>query len=96
LRGSKLDGWDEHFDAARWDEAMADAGLSYEFYCSRVRAYDEIVPWAHLDYGVSRDYLIRENKRAHENKTTPHCREHCSACGAAALYGEKERVPPCR
>mgnify|MGYP003457574926 CR=1 FL=1 len=51
------------------------------------RDYDEIMPWEHLDYAVTKDFLIKENQTAHENKTTPNCREKCSNCGAMC-YGE--------
>lgn len=94
--GSKLDGWDEHFDMARWTDAFGKHGIDPAFYAGRKRDYDEIMPWSHLDYGVTRQYLIRENKRAHEDAVTPHCREQCSGCGAAGLYGEKEVLLPCK
>ena len=43
------------------------------------------MPWDHLDYCVSKNFLIRENRLAHEDTTTPQCREKCSGCGAAQL-----------
>ncbi|MDL2232803.1 TIGR03960 family B12-binding radical SAM protein [Ruminococcaceae bacterium OttesenSCG-928-L11] len=95
-RGSRLDSWSEFYDPTRWDEAMAEQGLDYSFYANRRRDYDEISPWNHLDYGVSKQFLIRENKLAHADTTTPNCREKCAACGASGLYGEKEVLPPCR
>ena len=45
------------------------------------------LPWDHLDYGVSRKFLELENKRAHQNVTTPHCRIRCAGCGANKLNG---------
>ena len=95
-KGAVMDGWSEYFQASRWDEAMAEQGLSYEFYANRHRPYEEIMPWGHLDYGVTRQYLIRENKLARENKTTRNCREGCTACGAADLYGDNPVLAPCR
>ena len=94
-KGAVMDGWSEHFKGSRWDEAMAENGLQYGFYANRQRPYDEVMPWSHLDYGVTRGYLIRENKLAHENQTTSNCREGCSGCGAAALYGDKPVLAPC-
>ena len=94
-KGSTLDGWSEFFSMQRWEEAMTEAGLTFEFYARRRREYDEIMPWSHLDYGVSREFLIRESKRAHEDKTTPNCREGCTACGASKLYSG-EVLAPCR
>lgn len=89
-KGSKLDGWDEYFDPQRWYDSFAEAGLDGAFYANRLRSYEEINPWDHLDYCVSKNFLIRENKIAkEENRTTPHCRLQCSGCGANKLVGGK-------
>ena len=87
-KGSKLDGWDEYFDPQRWYDSFAEAGLDGAFYANRLRPYEEITPWDHLDFCVSKNFLIRENKIAkEENRTTPHCRQQCSGCGANKLVG---------
>jgi radical SAM family uncharacterized protein len=95
-QGANLEGWSEHYDQSRWDMAMEESGLTYEFYANRRREFDELLPWDHLDYGVNKAFLVRENRLAYENTTTPNCREHCAGCGAATLYGEGRRLPPCR
>jgi len=94
--GSRLDGWGEHFLIKRWEDAFAQCGLEPAFYANRRREYDEVAPWAHLDFGVSRGFLIAEHKRAFAADTTPSCYERCSACGAAKLWGEGRVSPPCR
>ncbi len=86
-KGSKLDGWYEYFDPQRWYDAMAECGLDPAFYANRHRDYDEVMPWDHLDFSVSKEFLIRENKIARQSATTPQCRERCSACGANCLTG---------
>jgi len=85
--GCTFDSWTECFDDEKWKKAFEDAGVSPEFYANRLRDYSEINPWDHLDYGVTKKFLIKENETAHNEKTTPNCREKCSACGAAC-YGE--------
>lgn len=95
-KGATLDGWGDHFEMSRWDEAMRECGVDAAFYANRRRDYDEVMPWSHLDYGVSKRFLVLENKRAHEGRTTPHCRESCNGCGAAVLYGEGGVKAPCR
>ena len=45
------------------------------------------MPWDHLDYMVSKRFLIRENELAHQGVTTPSCREHCAGCGANKILG---------
>lgn len=81
-RGCHLDAWSEHFQYEVWLRTFADCGLDPAFYANRRRPYEEVLPWDHLDYGVSKAFLIRENKLAHESKTTPNCRQKCSGCGA--------------
>ena len=85
--GCKFDGWTECFDLEKWLEAFVSCGINPEFYANRERSYNEINPWEHLDYAVSKEFLVRENETARASKTTPNCREKCSACGANC-YGE--------
>lgn len=85
--GCKFDSWDDHFNFDMWMKAFKDNGIEPEFYTKRRRPFDELLPWDHLDYGVSRKFLELENKRAHENVTTPHCRIKCAGCGANKLNG---------
>ena len=84
-KGCMLDSWDECFRFDLWEEAFAENGLTMEFYASRKRSFDEVLPWSHLDFGVSEAFLRKENKKAYEAVTTPHCREKCSGCGANRL-----------
>ncbi len=85
--GCKFDSWTECFQPEKWYKAFAENGLSPEFYANRTREYNEVTPWEHIDVGVTKDFLIRENKLAHSNTTTSNCREKCSNCGANC-YGE--------
>ena len=85
--GGNLEGWDQHFSVERWDNALAQAGLSADFYACRRRDYGEVLPWDHLDYGLTKDFLIREDKRAWADTTTENCRRRCSGCGANRLLG---------
>lgn len=86
-KGCKFDSWDEHFKFEAWMEAFEENNLDPYFYTQRRRDFSEVLPWDHLDYGISRKFLERENIKAHENKTTPHCRIQCAGCGANKLNG---------
>lgn len=86
-KGCKFDSWSENFLLDKWMEAFREHGVDPSFYANRKRDYSEIMPWEHLDYAVSKDFLIKENILAHSEKTTPNCREKCSNCGANC-YGE--------
>ena len=86
-QGFNLDSWSEHFSLDKWLEVFRDCGLDPAFYANRRRSYDEVLPWDHLDYGVTKEFLIRENERAHQSQTTPNCRETCAGCGASCWKG---------
>lgn len=85
--GCKFDGWNDYFSLARWRQAFENCGVSPEFYANRRRSFDEILPWDHLDYGVSKEFFRKECEKAYAAATTPNCREKCSACGAACFQG---------
>ena len=86
-KGCYLDGWDEHFKFDKWMEAFDECGIDTKFYANRRRSYDEVAPWSHLDYLVSHEFFVRENKKAHAAQTTRNCKEGCSGCGIKKEYG---------
>lgn len=87
--GCKFDSWEEFFDFDKWMQCFNEENIDPGFYANRRRSFDEILPWDHLDYGISKQFLIREAKKAYEAQTTPHCRIQCSGCGANKLEGGK-------
>ena len=92
-RGQRLDGWDEFFRFDTWMEAFAAAGIDPDFYAVRRRPYTELLPWDHIDCGVSRAFLVRESEKAHAGVTTPDCRTQCAGCGANRLGGTRSCCP---
>lgn len=82
--GAKFDGWSEHFNLEIWKKAMDKNNLSIDFYAHRERSYEEVFPWDHIDVGVTKKFLIRENEKAKENGVTVDCRHKCSACGISS------------
>ena len=86
-KGCKLDGWNEYFMYDKWLEAFKDCGIDPAFYANRSRSLDEIMPWDHMDILVSRKFLEKENRLAHQGKTTPNCREKCGGCGVNKCIG---------
>ena len=86
-RGFHFDGWNDCFSLEKWLELFDECGVDPSFYANRRRSFDEILPWDHIDYGVTKDFLIRECKKAYADTTTPHCRLKCNNCGAAK-YGK--------
>lgn len=86
-RGCFFDSWEEQFHYDTWLEVFRDLGVDPAFYANRAIGLDELTPWSHLDYGVTKDYLVREYQKALNARTTPPCNRQCSGCGANALLG---------
>ena len=65
-----------------WKTAARALGIDTDFYVTRRRAVDEVLPWDFIDIGVRKDYLKNEFERALEGKFTPPCRPaSCKTCG---------------
>jgi radical SAM-linked protein len=49
------------------------------------KSIEDPLPWDHIFYGVTKDYLISEWKKALQGISTPDCREQgCHSCGACS------------
>ncbi|MFH1032278.1 MAG: TIGR03960 family B12-binding radical SAM protein [Chloroflexota bacterium] len=80
--GCKFDSWGEHLNYPGWLQAFEKTGIDPNFYSHRERDLDEILPWSHIDIGVTSTFLKQEYHRAMEALETPDCRyETCNACG---------------
>jgi len=87
--GSTFDAWDEHFNYENWLRAFDEAGLEPSFYAQRERPLDELLPWAHIDVGVTTAFLKQEYQRVLEGRETPDCRNKaCNACGLERWQAE--------
>ena len=80
--GCRFDGWSEQLRPELWHQAFAETGVEPAFYGQRPRDLGEVLPWSHLDCGVSKDYLWQEYKRSLAEIATPDCRiQGCIECG---------------
>ncbi|MDD4859820.1 MAG: TIGR03960 family B12-binding radical SAM protein [Dehalococcoidales bacterium] len=80
--GSKFDAWTEHFKFENWQRAFVDAGLTPDFYARRERPLDEVLPWSHIDAGVTTAFLKQEYASAVKGDITEDCRyQACNVCG---------------
>jgi radical SAM family uncharacterized protein len=59
--GGRFDGWSEHFSYDRWiastETGLAGTGVDLDWFTTRERGYDEVLPWDHLDSGLDKDWL---------------------------------------
>ena len=84
-KGCLFDSWSEGFDFEKWKEAFEECGIDRDFYTSRERDKDEVLPWDFIDTGVTRDFLWREWEKARAGEVTLNCRDKCAGCGAASF-----------
>lgn len=79
--GCKFDGWTEHFKPEAWETAFEKSGIDKDFYTTRARNFDEILPWDIIDSAISKKFLINEAEKAYMEQTTNDCRLGCVGCG---------------
>ncbi len=99
--GCRFDAWSELFHWNLWQQAMVECDLEADFYRSRPRSYDEVLPWDHISSGVDKPFLIREDEAARQGRVTEDCRRgRCTTCGVcpalrgrAKLAGGDANVP---
>jgi radical SAM family uncharacterized protein len=81
--GNRFDAWHECFNYDNWAKAFRESGLDPAFYANRERSLDEILPWHHIDIGVTKDYLQKEYEGIRLASDTGDCR--CGSCNACGL-----------
>lgn len=90
--GARFDGWSEWFSFERWErateEGLAGSGVDIDWFTTRERSADEVLPWDHLDYGLDRDWLWEDWQDALAETEVGDCRwDPCSGCGVCDRLG---------
>ncbi len=83
--GCHFDGWHEHFRASLWEEAFSKTGIDGDAYALQARDEESVLPWDMLDYGVTKQYLQSEWRKAQAACVTDDCRHGCTGCGIKRL-----------
>lgn len=81
-KGCMFDSWSEFFHNDLWLDSFSECGLDIGFYTTRKRADNEIFPWDFIDCGVTKEFLLREWKKAQNQTVSPNCKAQCQGCGA--------------
>jgi radical SAM superfamily enzyme YgiQ (UPF0313 family) len=97
--GGTFQEWSERFDLGRWLDAMAAEGLDPDWYVTRHRTRDEILPWDHIAAGLHADFLWDDWQAALLAHGLPDCRwtpcYDCGVCTGHALeHVVASAVPP--
>jgi radical SAM family uncharacterized protein len=92
--GARFDGWSDQFKVEAWREAFRETGLEIGFYARCPRRLDEILPWDHIDVGVTKPYLARDYEASLRGETRSDCRAECYACGILTAFRDQRAVLP--
>ena len=96
--GGRFDGWSETSpttggcDAPR--TALAGTGVDLDWYTTRERGYEEMLPWDHLDSGLDRDWLWQDWQDAIDRGASEvdDCRwTPCFECGVCPAWAPRSR-----
>ncbi|MFD0885099.1 TIGR03960 family B12-binding radical SAM protein [Streptosporangium algeriense] len=93
--GGRFDGWSEHFSYQRWMDAAAKAGVDVDWYTTREREENEVLPWDHLDAGLDREWLWQDWQDAVNDVEVEDCRwSPCYDCGVCPTMGTEIQIGP--
>ena len=87
--GAKFDAWGERDNLQIWRNAFAANDLDPDFYSYRERNLEEILPWEHIDIGVTKRFLKRDYEWSLVGRTREDCRNVCFACGILDTFGDQ-------
>jgi hypothetical protein len=99
--GGRFDGWSEHFSYDRWMDAasrgLSGTGVDVDWYTTRERGLDEILPWDHIDSGLDKEWLWEDWEDAldPDSVDVEDCRwTPCYDCGVCPEMGTDIQVGP--
>jgi radical SAM family uncharacterized protein len=98
--GARFDGWSEHFSFDRWvacaGQALAGEPVDLDWYTTRERDRDEVLPWDHLDAGLDHDWLWQDWQDAlNDEAEVEDCRwSACYDCGVCPSMGTEIQTGP--
>ncbi|MFG1706092.1 TIGR03960 family B12-binding radical SAM protein [Nonomuraea sp. M3C6] len=93
--GGRFDGWSEHFSYERWTAAAEKAGVDVDWYTTREREENEVLPWDHLDAGLDREWLWQDWQEAVSGGEVEDCRwTPCYDCGVCPTMGTEIQIGP--
>ena len=97
--GQRFDGWSEHFSYQRWVQAceqiFSGTSLSLDWYTTRERFLDEVLPWDHLDSGLDKEWLWADWQDALNGGEVEDCRwSPCFDCGVCPTMDTEIQIGP--
>jgi len=95
--GATFQEWSERFDLAPWLDAMDAEGLDPDWYVTRHRHREEVLPWSHISAGLHEDFLWDDWQAALAEHGLPDCRwTPCYDCGVCTDHALEHVVGSAR
>jgi len=97
--GARFDGWSEHFSYDRWmaaaERGLEGTGVDVNWYTTRERQHDEVLPWDHIDSGLDKEWLWQDWQDAVDEVEVEDCRwTPCYDCGVCDQMGTSIEIGP--
>ncbi|MBA8825384.1 radical SAM family uncharacterized protein [Saccharopolyspora lacisalsi] len=97
--GGRFDGWNEYFSFEQWmrcaREELAPFGVGPDWFTTRERTAEEVLPWDHLDSGLDKEWLWTDWTDALHGREQDDCRwTPCFDCGVCPTMGTDIEVGP--
>lgn len=97
--GARFDGWQEHFSFTSWmeaaDSALAGTGVNVDWFTTRERQHDEVLPWDHLDSGLDKEWLWEDWQDSLNEESVEDCRwTPCFDCGVCDQMSTAIQIGP--
>ncbi|HEB71044.1 MAG TPA: radical SAM protein, partial [Nitrospirae bacterium] len=67
-----------------WFKAIKETDIDCDYFVTRQKSVNEILPWSFIDHGLRDDYLSRDSERSEKGKIIAECPppdEKCDRCG---------------
>ena len=86
-RGARFDGWNEQYNLERWLSVFNDLNIDTKLFTGAISSQQPL-PWSITSSRYEEKFMMRERKKAEEEKCTVDCRsDACSACGVCGVDG---------
>ena len=80
-----------HDNQGNWAKTLKASPINPDYYVSRERSFDEVLPWDFIDHGIEKAFLWNEYQKALKGETSPPCpMSSCTVCGVCK-DGEKTK-----
>ena len=85
LNGAYLE--QDGYNTEIWENAEKKTNIEINHYAYKTFSYNDTLPWDNINTGVSKQFLINEDKKAKDEITTPSCKyDKCSGCGIKNIF----------